>query len=322
MKKIAVIGLGNISERHRSNLRRIFPVAKIYSMSASGRNPSSSVSNCDVLITNIETLVKENVDMAIVASPATYHAEHSIPLIKAGIPILIEKPLAASIEDAERILKISRSYITPVAVGYCLRYLPSAQRVKVIIEAQEIGELYNVLIDVGQYLPDWRPTKNYQESVSARVELGGGALLELSHELDYAQWILGTLYPKNSILRSSEELSLEVEDLADICAISHNGTVVNIHLDFLQRHTHRKCSFIGSKGRMEWDLIKNEICLFDKEGMRVLYSDSNWDKNQMYINMLNDFVNKIESKKNSCIDLENAVNTVKLIDCIKSITNQ
>ncbi|MGM7313881.1 hypothetical protein ACOI3P_29990, partial [Acinetobacter baumannii] len=58
-------------------------------------------------------------------------------------------------------------YQTPVAVGYCLRYLPSAQKVKQILQEGILGTLYNAFIEIGQYLPDWRPTKDYRETVSA-----------------------------------------------------------------------------------------------------------------------------------------------------------
>ncbi|MFX7793064.1 Gfo/Idh/MocA family oxidoreductase, partial [Acinetobacter baumannii] len=81
----------------------------------------------------------------------------------------------------------------------------SAQQVRQMIQEGVIGNLYNAFIEIGQYLPDWRPTKDYRETVSAKTELGGGVLLELSHELDYAQWILGSLTPKYVVLRASEE---------------------------------------------------------------------------------------------------------------------
>ena len=49
----------------------------------------------------------------------------------------------------------------------------------------------NLSPEVGQYLPDWRPGTDYKSGVSAQKDLGGGALLELSHELDYLQWFFG-----------------------------------------------------------------------------------------------------------------------------------
>ncbi len=318
MNKVAVIGLGNISKRHRANLRTLYPETKIFAVSASGRQPRESIEHADECLLDIDELLKHEIDMAIVASPATFHAQHAIPLLKAGIPVLIEKPLSASEAEAEAIISVAMHYKTPVAVGYCLRYLSSSQYIKGLLENEIIGEVYNAFIEVGQYLPDWRPGKNYRESVSASAQLGGGALLELSHELDYVQWLLSPLRSHCAILRSSKKLQLDVEDSADILALSTGGTIVSIHLDFLQRKAHRMCRFIGSKGCLEWNLLRNEIMLFSASAETKVFSQPEWDKNKMYLNMILDFEGLINNKPNQCATLADAQETVSLIANIKS----
>ncbi|HEC1402906.1 TPA: Gfo/Idh/MocA family oxidoreductase, partial [Enterobacter hormaechei] len=88
MQKIAVIGLGNISSRHRQNLKKLFPDSILFAMSASGRRPEEPIENADIICTSIEELIKQGIELAIIASPASLHAQHAIPLIKANIPIL------------------------------------------------------------------------------------------------------------------------------------------------------------------------------------------------------------------------------------------
>lgn len=313
MKNIAVIGLGNIATRHRRNLKMLFPEAKLIVMSASGRTPKEPVTDSDHIAESIDEIIQLQVQFAIIASPAPFHAQHAIPLIKASIPVLIEKPVSVTQTDAQALIYAQAQYQTPVAVGYCLRYLPSAQQVRQMLQKGVIGNLYNAFIEIGQYLPDWRPTKDYRETVSARAELGGGVLLELSHELDYAQWILGSLTPQHVLLRASEELGLEVEDNADLLMTTSKGAVVNIHLDFLQRKAHRKCRFIGSEGCIEWDLIQNEVVLITAKERQEIYSAPEWDKNQMYLEMVTDFIRKINGQPNQSISLQEAERTVGLI---------
>ncbi|WP_421227154.1 Gfo/Idh/MocA family protein [Aeromonas jandaei] len=180
MERIAVIGLGNISIRHRKILKYLYPLASICVMSASGQTVVTRVSDCDVFVSSVEELIQHRIELAIVASPATLHAVHAIPLIEAGIPVLIEKPLAVSLADCEAIQTASREHNTPVAVGYCLRYLPSALIMKELLDEQKVGHCYYAHVEIGQYFPDWRPNKDYRHSVSASAELGGGVLLELS----------------------------------------------------------------------------------------------------------------------------------------------
>lgn len=318
MKTIAVIGLGNIATRHRRNLKQIFPQSRLLAMSASGRIPNEAISDCDQVVSSIDELIQNGVELALVASPAPFHSVHTIPLLEASIPTLIEKPVTANVADAQKLIKVANKTQTPVAVGYCLRYLPSCQVVKKLLDEMSIGTLLNAQVEIGQYLPDWRPTKNYRDTVSAKEHLGGGALLELSHELDYTQWLLGDLKIQFSHLRSSDKLGLDVEDLVDIVATTHSGAVVNIHLDFLQRQAYRRCRFVGSEGIIEWDLIKNEVSQNSIAGQVIIYSESSWDKNQMYLNLLVDFIAKIEGKMHICIDLKQAAKTIELIEKIKS----
>lgn len=322
MKNIAVIGLGNIATRHRRNLKLLFPEAKLIAMSASGRVPKEPVGDSDHIAESINEIVQSEVQFAIIASPAPFHAQHAIPLLQAGIPVLIEKPVSVTQADAQALIDAEANYQTPVAVGYCLRYLPSAQKVRQMLQKGVIGTLYNAFIEIGQYLPDWRPTKDYRETVSAKAELGGGVLLELSHELDYAQWILGSLIPRHVILRASEELGLEVEDNADLLMTTMKGAVVNIHLDFLQRKAHRKCRFIGSEGCIEWDLIQNEVVLITARDKQVIYSAPEWDKNKMYLEMVTDFIRKINGQPNQSITLQEAERTVGLIVEMKKFVTE
>ncbi len=317
MERVAVVGLGNIATRHRRNLKCLFPKVQLYAMSASGRIPQEAISDADYLVSSIHMLIEKRVQFVIVASPSPFHALHSIPLIESGIPVLIEKPVTASLNDVKMLQSISAQYQTPVAVGYCLRYLSSALEMKRLLSSGKIGNLYHASVEIGQYLSDWRPNKDYRDSVSAKVSLGGGALLELSHELDYTQWLLGELTLEHAILRQTKELALEVEDSADMLFSNSKQAIIHMHLDFLQRKAHRQCRFVGSKGALEWDLIDNEIRFVSPQGMQVLYSEPKWDKNQMYTAMLADFVAKIHQEPNQCVSLGEAAQSVELIEEIK-----
>lgn len=317
MNSIGVIGLGNISIRHRQNLKSMFPATDVIAMSASGRSQDKLVEFSDKVVGTVDELIKESPIFVIIASPASLHLEHSVPLIKENIPVLIEKPVTTSSEDAEYLVSLVNEYRTPVSVGYCLRYLPSAQQLSSLLDNGVIGKLYNVFVNTGQFLPQWRTGKNYKDTVSANVDLGGGVLFELSHELDYMQWLMGNLSFEYAYLRSSHELGLDVEDSADIVLTSDVGTVCSMHLDFLQKTAQRKCIFVGSEGRLEWDLIGNSIKFYSEDRNEVIYEDTRWDKNQMYIAMIEDFVSQIKGLPHNCIGLNDAAKTVGLIELIK-----
>ena len=81
-----------------------------------------------------------------------------------------------------------------------------------------IGKLVEADFYCGSWLPDWRPNLDYRESVSSQRALGGGVLLELSHEIDMAQYLLGTFEPCSARLHQTGLLEIDVEDQAELHA--------------------------------------------------------------------------------------------------------
>src|SRR5690606_29956228 len=102
-----------------------------------------------------------------------------------------EKPLSDSLESFARAGEVLLENSAKIEVAYNLRFMPSAIRLKELLTEQIVGRIHSVSIEVGQYLPDWRPATDYRKNVSACKKLGGGVLLELSHELDYLTWLFG-----------------------------------------------------------------------------------------------------------------------------------
>lgn len=317
MKKIAVVGLGSIGKRHISNLRMMYPKTQILGVSSSGVVPDSLQTNVNRLSSNLQDAIEFNPNFAIVASPATFHLQHTKLLLAANIPVLIEKPLTADIHETEELVALVQRANVPVSVAYCLRYLPAAHAVKTVLEQKKLGCIYNVYAHVGQYLPDWRKDKDYRSSVSASIKLGGGVLLELSHELDYLQWLVGELNYQYGVLRNTKEVDVEVEEIADIVLTTELGAVCFIHMNFIQKNPERYCHFTGEKGSLHWDLIKNQVTLFLDNKEQIIFSDPTWDKNNMYLFMLHHFISRIE-KQDKDNDLLIAQRTVALIDTIKS----
>ncbi len=313
MKSFAVVGMGSIANRHVANLRFLHPDSKIYVVSSSGKN-SLLLKHADEILA-FDELVARQPHYVIVASPAPFHAGITKKLLAKNIPVLIEKPVAHTYDEALDLLTyINNSPLKCVTVGYCLRFLPSARFIKLYLESGKIGAIYNIQASVGQYLPDWRPGKNYKDSVSANRELGGGALLELSHELDYLIWLFGNLTLHHSWLRTTSELDLNVEEIVDLTMTLNSGTHVSVHLDFIQKSTQRKCEIIGEKGRLVWDLIGNSVTLYHGRTVEVLYSDADYDKNNMYVDMLVAFEEEIQNHSSNLVMLTSSVKVMELVD--------
>lgn len=97
-----------------------------------------------------ELIGDENVNAIYIATPPSSHATFAIMAMKAGKPVYIEKPMAASYEDCARINRISQETGVPCFVAYYRRYLPYFQKVRQLVEEGEIGNVINVQIRFAQ----------------------------------------------------------------------------------------------------------------------------------------------------------------------------
>ncbi len=317
-----VIGHGAIAERHRQNIKKLIPNAKVICLSSRGNILNEDPIYSDLQVANIEDLIKYDIKFVVVASPSSLHLEHSKPLIEAKIPILLEKPICSNLQDSKEIISLVNNNATPIAVAYCLRFMPSLNFVKDIISSNKIGPVHSVNIVSGQFLPNWRPTKNYKDSVSANINLGGGVLLELSHEIDYIRFLFGDLNLQFASLRNSKTLSLDVEEIADLTFSNSTNTIFNMHLDFLQDPPERSVRIYGEKGKLNWNLLDNTVHLLSCDGNSIINEDKTWSSNDMYIDMLKDFLLYInDGKHRKLVNIYDAHMTLKSIDEVKRYSN-
>ena len=99
----------------------------------------------------------------------------------------------------------------------------------------EIGIVRNAISEVGQYFPNWRPEKDYRETVSAQEIARRGRAHGVEPRVDFLMCLFVPLSIEHGKLRSSAELNLEVEDSADLLLEGANKTQIYVHMDFLQR---------------------------------------------------------------------------------------
>lgn len=293
-EKYLIVSLGSIGRRHLANLRQLCPHAQIGVLRTHTTDKDAAVPvGADYQFFSIDEALAFVPSAAIVAGPASIHLELARPLAAAGIALLIEKPVANTTEGLATLLKACARDGVPVLIGYNLRFLPSLVECKRLIDAGTVGRVLGVRAEVGQYLPDWRPGARYQDGVSARQALGGGALLELSHEIDYLYWMFGM--PERVSARGGRygDLEINVEDMVELCLeYQKPARLVSIHLDFLQRSPTRTCKFIGDKGTLVWNGITDQIELFsvDEGTWRQIDGHTQPDRNAMYVNELRHFL--------------------------------
>jgi predicted dehydrogenase len=228
----------------------------------------------------------------VIASPAPFHLEAALALAREGVHLCIEKPLSDRLDGVDELLAVCNRTRAALLVAYNFRFCRSLQIVHSAIAAGRIGRVLSLRAEVGQFLPDWRPGRDYRQGVSARRSLGGGVLLELSHEFDYARWLAGEVATVSAYAARVSDLEIDVEDLAEITLGFESGAVGSVHLDMVSPTPTRACRFVGSIGVIEWNAIAGEVRLFSKSDgqWRNLQQPGSIDRNEMYLEEMRHFL--------------------------------
>lgn len=297
MKKsnaILIKGFGSIGKRHFEVLRQIYPQAKI-DLISSQNIPNAFPSFQEIRVLN-------NYDYFVLATPTSKHYEELVFLDKEidGKIIFVEKPLFSRIEN------FIPSTKNQIYIGYVLRFHPLIQHAKKLVE--ENGA-YFVEVSCGSYLPNWRPNIDYRKVYSARSELGGGVLLDLSHEIDYLQWIFGDFKTIKGINTKISELKIDTDDLATFIITTECNTIINLTLNYFSKIPKRTITIHTKKFSTEIDLVVNTINQIDTNNVSTTKSFI-VERNDLFRDM---HINTLESNVKILPDIFNGEKTMKTI---------
>jgi predicted dehydrogenase len=164
--------------------------------------------------------------------------------------VLVEKPLFA----APRPVPDHRFAV--LAVGYNLRFHPVLQRLALALTGERLvsAQLY-----VGQYLPEWRPDGDYRTGYSSRAAEGGGALRDLSHELDVANWLLGPWQRVAALGGHWSGLEIDSDDTFVLLGAFARCPAASIQVNYLDRRTHRELVINTADHSFAADLIAGTL---------------------------------------------------------------
>lgn len=311
--KYLIVGFGSIGKRHADNIRTIDPDAEItlwHTRAGHAIRPDGitrEVFCCD------DALASQP-DIAVIASPASTHIPFAQGLAREGIDLFLEKPVSSTMDGIPELLDIQKRSGIIIAVGYNFRFHTPLRMVRQCISVGCIGRLIGIRAEVGQYLPDWRPGMDYRQSVSAQKALGGGAVLELSHEIDYVRWLAGEISSVMSLSGCISDLEMDVEDSAEIIVNFSSGALGNIHLDMVQRVPSRSCKVIGTGGTVVWDGASDSVMLYTAESPEgiMVYPPKKIDRNQMYHAEMEHFISCCRNRTEPAVPLSEGVRVLEV----------
>jgi predicted dehydrogenase len=207
-------------------------------------------------------------------------------------------------------------------LGYNLRFSESLIAFRDLVRGGEFGRVLRFTAETAQYLPDWRPDKDYRETVSARADLGGGVLLELSHELDYLRWIFGEWDWVSAWAGRASSLEIDVEDTAllTIGVEGHQAStqvVGQLALDFVRRDKARTVTAICEGGTLRWDGIAGTVEVYEPSESRweTVVTDSG--SQSTYRAQWDSFLSVVEQGSKPLVPISDGVAVLSAVEAIR-----
>jgi predicted dehydrogenase len=251
-------------------------------------------------------------DAAIVAAPHGLHAEICIPLLEGGIDLLIEKPLALSAADCNRISAAAGANNRIVAVGHMRRFLSGHRWLKSLLESGGLGHIQSA--DFREGGPFSWPVAS--PAIWSREEYGGGVLFDTgAHTLDLLTWWLGEVDVAS--YRDDNYGGVEADCTGELRL--RDGGVATFELS--RTHGLRGTAIlVGSEGRIEIDLVTGAMTaapieLLDRSCNGIVGSRLPTEGFlTMYVNQLADFRDSIIGRRAPICTAEDATSVVSLVE--------
>lgn len=288
MKHFLVIGLGSIGRRHAANLFALYPDARFTFL----RHQNQRDTFCDQLdatiATDLDALLAQDFDLAIVASPSANHIDTLPRLIARGWPLLVEKPIVSTLGDCDIVEGLLAKAPEAVrAAAFNFRYIPSLMTVRKMLRDGQLGHVVRASLVAGQWLPAWRPAQDYRLSYSADARRGGGVELDLVHEIDLVRWFFGETQLEYARCGKYSDLEIAANDTAlMVFSAGPAGPVIHVSLDYVSRQRLRHYEVVGDRAGLCWD-IRGTLDLISPEGRKTIDGRENgFDVAQSYVDML------------------------------------
>ena len=323
--KILVFGCGSIGKRHIKNLLTI-NAGRIFAYDVDNSKVDYVQKELSVaaLSSEVEAVKDGDFDAAFICSPPSLHVNQALRLLRKGIHCFIEKPLSNTLENIDALVELVDKTEKTVLIGSNIRFSPLFIKIKEFLDNEIIGKPLFLKASVGYYLPYWRPEEDYRKGYGANKSLGGGIVLDASHEIDYARCFLGEVKEVFAVCKKLSNLDIDTEDFAEITMHHRNGAYSQVHLDYLQTNYRRSCEIVGEKGMLVWDInerVLNVYGLNDKE-YHVYYEGLNANVNDMYVEETKHFFRCIKGVEEPLVDVKEGKRLIELIMKIKESSDK
>jgi predicted dehydrogenase len=315
--RVAVVGFGSSGKRFLCLAKEANPSARFLVVTG------QEVLEQGVQVSkSLDVLSGFDPHIVVLTGPASTRSTVAMKIPSTTKGVFLEKPIGVSFAAGEHLVSLLNKPSTLTQIGYNLRFSESLIIFRSMVQKREYGAVLSGRAETGQYLPSWRPGRDYRGTVSANSLLGGGVLLELSHEWDYLGWIFGEVKWVRSWFGRASGLDIDVEDCAHVTMGydrqgSENELIVRVDLDFIRHDSVRTVTAICERATLRWDGVAGLVEVFTEESQQwqTVFQDSGTETT--YEAQWKSFLNALETGCEPEVTLEDGLEVLRIVEAVR-----
>ncbi len=312
--KWGLVGYGDLSERRiapalRDNSKST--LTGVWGRQFSRTNDFAQRHQIPGAYESLDELLKSGIDGLYICTPTASHFEYAMAALQQGIHIIIDKPMAASVEECAQLVQAADDNKVKLAVAFYLRFHPKMQKVKQLINEGALGKITWVnIVCNGWYNPGEDDPKFWR--VCKSTSGGGGALSDIGvHRLDLLDYWLGSAKFEWSSLQHFVH-SYEVEDGSSAVLRLPGGAPVHTYFAWNSKAGMDRFEIVGSEGKVLLEpLTSPELIMIRGGEKEILKFDI---PENPYINMAEDFVDSVRENRPLFCDGCSGMRTSTLVE--------
>jgi predicted dehydrogenase len=215
----------------------------------------------------VEDIINDaEIKAVVIATPVATHFDFAIKCLEAGKHILVEKPIATTVDEVQQIGKLAKEKGLVAMVGHTFLFNSAVRYVKELIDTGELGDIRYV----------------YSQRVNlGRIRSDVDALWNLApHDVSIIQYWLGDPEPISVNRRGMDYVQNGIDEVVFMNIEYPDNVMANIHVSWLDPHKIRRMTVVGSKKMVVYDdIAENKIAIYDKgiDRMAVLGENMDFD---------------------------------------------
>jgi predicted dehydrogenase len=299
--KTAIVGVGFIGVAHIEALRRLGNVEIVAICDQFNIQDKAEQLNVNHFYTDYKEMIKnEELDFIHICTPNNTHYDIASYAMNHHINVVLEKPMTVTVEEAKKLLVLSKTFNVVAAVNFHNRLYPATSHIKHMIKNQEIGRVFSIQ---GVYIQDWLLYQtDYSWRLNSKTSGKTRAVADIgSHWLDLMEYMTGqkivevlaefqTVYPirkkATKALKTFEtasadmtydDMPIDTEDVAVVTFKTNEGSLGNVYISQMAAGRKNRIQFLitGEKASIEWSLddLSNVSVGFRDQANQVITKD-------------------------------------------------